>query len=221
MRQSEDIEEIVPALVEVNKDLKNIEATADNPFFKSKYAGLDSYMNMVRPALTKNGLVLVQGVDTAGSGLLEFWSRILHTSGQWIESSIVLETAKHDPQAYGSLCTYGQRYSLKTLLAIAQTAEDDDGNNATFVSETATKKRSEKAPVKADTKLSKDQRRDLLKFADGHGVTVEGVKSACAKFGFASSADVTVEALPKIKDAIIAIAAGEDKEEKPEDQLPM
>jgi hypothetical protein len=55
-------------------------------------------------------------------------TRLLHTSGQWIEDTASTPIPKFDPQGVGSACTYLRRYSLAAALCITQ--EDDDGEAA-------------------------------------------------------------------------------------------
>jgi hypothetical protein len=55
-------------------------------------------------------------------------TRLLHTSGQWIEDTASSPLPKADPQGVGSATTYLRRYALAAFLCITQ--EDDDGEAA-------------------------------------------------------------------------------------------
>ncbi|HQA59177.1 MAG TPA: ERF family protein, partial [Acetivibrio sp.] len=59
---TEGISELVKALLAVQHEVKNPIATSENPYFKSKYAPLDQIVDLLRPLLTKNGLVMAQEV---------------------------------------------------------------------------------------------------------------------------------------------------------------
>ena len=85
------------------------------------YADLGAVLEAVLPALTAQGLSLVQCIDAESSSLL---TRLLHTSGEWVESVYPLP-ANTDARAFGSALTYGRRYSIQALLCL--TAADDDG----------------------------------------------------------------------------------------------
>jgi len=127
MRTSEDINEILPALAKVKAAMGSVAKDSSNPFFKSKYADLNSHLKVVEPLLGANGLLLVQPVDNTGDGnIVE--STIYHTeSGQFITSSMKL-VGEADMQKVGSAVTYARRYTLGSLLSMM--AEDDDANFA-------------------------------------------------------------------------------------------
>jgi hypothetical protein len=48
-----------------------------------------------------------------------------HESGEWIQSSLSLPLAKHDPQGVGSAITYGRRYGLSAIVGIVADVDDD------------------------------------------------------------------------------------------------
>jgi hypothetical protein len=56
-------------------------------------------------------------------------SRIIHTSGEWISTTVTIPVTKPDAHGLGSALTYGRRYSVSALLAISAD-EDDDANGA-------------------------------------------------------------------------------------------
>jgi hypothetical protein len=91
---------------------------------------LDSILDTLRPILTSNGLMLTQGSqqpETMQSVTVE--SRIIHTSGEWISTTVTIPVTKPDAHGLGSALTYGRRYSVSALLAISAD-EDDDANGA-------------------------------------------------------------------------------------------
>jgi hypothetical protein len=95
--------------------------------YSYSYADLASILAAVRPALSENGLAIVQ-VITWGDGHSWLVTRLLHSSGQSIESTYPLREYDR-PQEMGSALTYARRYSLTALLGIAA-EEDDDGQAA-------------------------------------------------------------------------------------------
>jgi hypothetical protein len=106
--------------------MRNATLNKVNPHFKSKYADLAGIRDTVTPALAKHGLSIVQGTDTLDSGIVVV-TRLLHKSGQWIESRFPIAYDK--PQTMGSAYTYARRYSLSAICAISAD-EDDDANAA-------------------------------------------------------------------------------------------
>jgi len=126
MKQSESIAKLAIALAKFQANCPTIEKKKDNPFFKSKYAGLDDIINSIRKPLSEAGLSFVQlPSENALTTVL------MHESGEYIQGTIPVTAKKeNDPQAYGSAITYARRYSLASVLGLAVGDDDDDGNAA-------------------------------------------------------------------------------------------
>jgi len=129
MNKSDSITKLAAALVKFNGEISKVSKDASNPFFKNKYATLDSIIDEARPVLTKNGLSILQ--LPAGDGEHAIMKTLLlHESGEWIESEpLIIKPVKNDPQAYGSCITYLRRYSLTSFLSL-NTGDDDDANSS-------------------------------------------------------------------------------------------
>jgi len=123
MRMSEQINELASALALAQAEMKNARLNKQNPHFKSRYADLSEIRDTVTPSLSKNGLAITQGLDTTDDGKLLVVTRMLHKSGQWIESRFPISQDK--PQAMGSAITYGRRYTLSAICNIAADEDDD------------------------------------------------------------------------------------------------
>jgi hypothetical protein len=133
MIHSESIVKLAVALSKAQGTMKHAVKDADNPFFRSKYADLQSVVEASRPSLVENGLSIVQ--CTEGNVL---WTMLLHESGEWVKGSIELKPMRqvkdtgwvdsHDRQSYGSCITYARRYAMAAITGVA--TEDDDGNAA-------------------------------------------------------------------------------------------
>ena len=128
MQTSENINELATALSKAQGQMGGASKTADNPFFKSKYADLGSVIAAVKDPMAENGLSYVQ-FPFAIEGTVGVTTRLMHSSGQFMESSFSIPAPKNDPHTYGSLVTYCRRFSLQSVLGIP--AEDDDGNAVT------------------------------------------------------------------------------------------
>ena len=112
-------------LLKVQKKIGTLSKNAKNPFFKSQYLDLNTLLNEVKPLLEEEGIILVQPVrgNSVNTILID------SDTGEVInESYMFLPENLTDPQKIGSAVTYFRRYTLKSLLAIAE--EDDDGNKA-------------------------------------------------------------------------------------------
>jgi hypothetical protein len=131
MTTSEQVNEIATALAKAQAGMKNAALNKVNPHFKSKYADLAGIRDTVIPPLTANGIAVVQTLDAGMGGVSFVLTRLLHTSGQWIEGCCPIPAAP-DMQKMGSAITYARRYSLSAICGIAAD-EDDDGNAAATV----------------------------------------------------------------------------------------
>lgn len=150
MTTSEQINELATALAKAQGEMGGALKDSANPFFKSKYADLASVWEACRGPLTKHGLSVLQFPRTdfdsdrtiyewtsrAGETrtgvkvicIVSVLTRLLHTSGQWVEDMASAMLATGDPQAVGSAITYLRRYSLQSIAGVAP--EDDDGEAA-------------------------------------------------------------------------------------------
>lgn len=129
MQTSQSIENISKSIIALNAELSNPKNTADNPFFKSKYAPLNEILNEVRPLLSRHGLAVIQNTMSIDDRI-GIQTVIIHTSGEQIASDILLLKGDKDTaQGQGSAITYGRRYQLSAMLSIAS-EDDDDGNTA-------------------------------------------------------------------------------------------
>lgn len=118
---------ISEALVKAQSQFKPVNKDSENPFFKSSYADLSSILNSVMPVLTSNGLAVSQPMKVV-DGITILCTRIIHSSGEFLESEMILPPHA-DPQKYGSLITYYKRYQLQAMLGISTSDEDDDANS--------------------------------------------------------------------------------------------
>ena len=93
-----------------------------------KYADLADVLAMAVPVLTKHGLGLMQPYVMVG-GQLRVVTRLIHSSGQWLQSHGLALAENLLPQDFGSLSTYWRRYDVCSLLGIAAD-EDVDGQRS-------------------------------------------------------------------------------------------
>lgn len=121
-------DKIAEALCKAQAAIKGAEKSHSNPAFKSKYATLADIWDACREPLTKNGLAVAQLVSSTADGVC-VETRLLHTSGQSLTSSLVMPLVQRTPQAIGSAITYGRRYGLAAMVGVCPD-EDDDGQAA-------------------------------------------------------------------------------------------
>ena len=128
MITSEQINELAAALAKAQGQIQAASRDNENPHFRSRYADLASVWNACRVALSLNGLAVLQGPALVGQGV-SVTTRLLHSSGQWAESTLVLPMDKATAQGAGSAITYARRYALAAMVGVAPD-DDDDGNAA-------------------------------------------------------------------------------------------
>lgn len=116
------------AFIEAQKEMGNAKKDSSNPFYKSKYAELNSIREACLPALNKHGIAVLQPiVQVDGKNYVK--TLLLHESGESMDCLTEIIFAKqNDAQAQGSGITYARRYGLQSMVNIG--AEDDDGNKA-------------------------------------------------------------------------------------------
>lgn len=134
MKTSEQIADLAKALAEAQSEIQppakdktaRVKTKAGGEY-TFDYVDLASVLDAVRGPLAKHGLSIAQG--TAGeNGKTALETRLMHVSGQWMESAYPL-SFQGSAQEKGSELTYARRYALCAMLGIAAEA-DDDGNAA-------------------------------------------------------------------------------------------
>ena len=121
MNTSESINEIATALAKAQAKIRNPAKNKVNPHFKSKYADLADGLDVIRPALSEQGIAFIQPTEVVDDGVI-LRTRLIHSSGQWIESTYpVSKLTQH--QQMGAALTYAKRQSLFALVGVCG---DDD-----------------------------------------------------------------------------------------------
>lgn len=119
---------LIKALIEAQSEMGNAIKDSVNPFFKSKYADLNSIREACIPILNKYKIVVLQPTTfIEGKNFVK--TILLHESGETIEGlTEIVYSKQNDAQSQGSGITYARRYGLQSLINIG--ADDDDGNKA-------------------------------------------------------------------------------------------
>lgn len=134
MKTSEETNEIIKALTEVQKNIKQVSKDRKNPFANSEYATLDNILEEVKPILNEHNIFLTQEplTETTENNIqIGIVTRLLHTSGEFIEYEPLFMNLEKGAkmnmaQSAGSIITYAKRYSLSAVLGIS-TGDDTDG----------------------------------------------------------------------------------------------
>jgi hypothetical protein len=128
MNQSDSIANLAKALSIVQGKLTYAKKDSANPFFKSKYADLESVWDACRNLLAENNLSVMQFPGEYFEGAMSLNTILAHSSGEWIGQEMSVPVTKPDAQGAGSALTYMRRYALAAVVGVVQA--DDDGNAA-------------------------------------------------------------------------------------------
>jgi len=128
MRTSESVSKIATALIKAQQAITFAAKDSKNPAFKSTYANLESVIEAIKTPLNEAGIVFIQAFMPSQPGYMCLTTRLIHTSGEWIEGEMVVPMVKQDAQGFGSATTYSRRYALAAITGLYQA--DDDGNEA-------------------------------------------------------------------------------------------
>ena len=181
MNTSEQINELAAALCKAQGQMVGAAKAADNPFFKSRYSDLASVMEAIRKPFADNGLSFIQA-PAFSDGRVAITTRIMHSSGQWIESTLDVPVAKNDAQAVGSAISYGKRYALQSMAGVPSI--DDDGEAAVNRHTPATVVTAQQAEILKGTIEKLDV--DVAKFCAAFAISSVDQLPA-AQFGRASA----------------------------------
>jgi len=141
MKTSDSLSNIAAALLKAQKEITFAAKDSQNPHFKSTYANLETVIEAIKGPLNKHDIVFMQTFSPSSPGFLALTTRLLHTSGEWIEDQMTVPLQKNDAQGYGSAATYSRRYALAAITGLYQA--DDDGQEAA-------KPQPKPAPAKVD-----------------------------------------------------------------------
>jgi hypothetical protein len=141
---SDTIANLAPALVKARAAIGKLtkDTVAKGEKFSYSYATLDQLLELVTPALTANGLMVMQDVQgdrtPDGEMLIIVSTRLQHSSGEYLETSGLLSFVEDrkglsDMQSAGMNVTYSRRYQLQALLGIAAEEDTDAGKGSSDV----------------------------------------------------------------------------------------
>jgi len=127
MKQSESINKLAAALVSAQAAMPEIPMDGMNPHYRSKFSTLKAVINGTRPVFAEHGLSVLQ-LPSGGNGEIGLTTRIIHTSGEWIEETATMQigSGTNPGQEFGKLITYLRRYGLAAAAGV-YSDEDTDG----------------------------------------------------------------------------------------------
>ena len=119
---------IYEKLFQIQENSMKVVKGSENPFFKSKFAGLNAVLDMLKPILSENKIVMYQApVESDGNRINLKTVLVDIEDGSKVESVITIPYASNDPQKAGSAITYARRYALKSLFNMQDVDDDSEG----------------------------------------------------------------------------------------------
>ena len=120
------MKELFKSLGQFREQVSSVKKDADNPFYKSKYADLNSILEVIKNPLLVSGLAISHNCKHTESGFIVVTTLAHIESGEHMESEFPVFGNK--PQEIWSSMSYARRYNILALLDIP--TEDDDGQKA-------------------------------------------------------------------------------------------
>lgn len=132
-KSSEQLNELFSALSKAQSDIDNV--VAEQKAYNYDYADLGQIIKAIKKPLAQNELAVIQTpfshVDESGVVRDGVSTRIGHSSGQWIESSMISPAGMSGGkmsaiQNIGSHITYMRRYMLAAMTGVAQVDDESE-----------------------------------------------------------------------------------------------
>ena len=203
MQSTELPTKLAPALLKAQKAIGKALKSSANPFFKSKYANLETVIDAVKGPMNDNDVVITQLVQRDELGIY-VETVLMHTSGECVVSKTPVIVAKeNNPQAMVSGVTYAKRCGLEAISVLP--TEDDDGNKATEAPKPAKKplkivKPKPAKEIDADTVAG--AREELNMLIDTHKISGETKAGWLKHFKAKSIGTLSYEAVEKIIEGV-------------------
>lgn len=130
MNRSDSIANLAAALAQAQAHFpqiprnKDVTVSSSKGTYKFSYAPFEDVLRATREARAQNGLAFVQSA-TADS----METTVLHSSGEWISTTVPMMITQASMQGMGSALTYASRYGFCKAFGV-QADDDDDGNAA-------------------------------------------------------------------------------------------
>ena len=125
---SKSTSEISKAISKAYLEFPSIKINRQNPYLASGYADLHEILTKIRPVLGKNGLHITQ-IKRNQDGRTLLITRIMHITGEWLESRVFINPSKNTIEAYGSNLNSLKRFEIMDMLGLTVSDDpfDDDG----------------------------------------------------------------------------------------------
>jgi hypothetical protein len=130
MNRSDSIANLAAALANAQAQFpaiprnKEVKVVGTRGSYSFRYAPFEEILRATREVRAQNGIAFTQSASESSMATV-----IMHTSGEWIETSVPMMVAQAGMQGMGSALTYASRYGFCKAFGI-QADDDDDANAA-------------------------------------------------------------------------------------------
>jgi hypothetical protein len=121
------MKEITKALNKAQAVMTGAQQDKNNPHYKSTYSSLNAVFEAIKEPFAENGLAVSQPIEITETGRMVLVTKLMHVSGEMIESKMLLPNIDA-PQKIGAALSYYRRYSLLAICGLPTL--DDDGEEA-------------------------------------------------------------------------------------------
>ena len=124
--ESAEVDKLNAALAEAELKYREVLYNRMSSWFQAEYIDLDGLMEMCRPLLAANGLVVTFFTEVGENIILH--TRLRHSSGQWIESRARFISSRDDLKTQESALNHLKRQQVMSLLNLTLKGDvmDDD-----------------------------------------------------------------------------------------------
>lgn len=195
IRQSLSLTKLAPALTTAQAEMVNAPKETRGQVGNAVryYTDLPTITDLVRPVLARHGLCFTQFPSGGGDGTVTVTTRIIHSSGEWMEGELSMPCSGNGAQGVGSAITYAKRYALMAVLGVA--ADDDDGAAAS-----PPQRRRVATPPTTTKTITDAQRKRMFAMARAAGLSTAELRAIVARHngGGESTQDLTLDAYEAI-----------------------
>lgn len=126
--QSESVNELADAMAKAQGEYMPLFFNKTNPYERWEYNDLHSILEAVRPALTQHSIFFTQLPCVDESGATIVYTRLIHSSGQWIECRSRVIPSLNNQHEFDSVLTFQKRAAACSILGLAGANDktDDD-----------------------------------------------------------------------------------------------
>lgn len=216
IRSSDTINDLAAALVKAQAEMPGVPKATRGQVGNAVryYADLATVVEVVQPVLAKHQLAYVQLPTGAEHGHVAVTTRLIHESGQWLESTLTMPGGNGGPQQVGSAITYARRYSLMAMLGLAP--EDDDAAAAQQSHRPAPTKPTKPAAAPSEPAEGRPWMKRLMASFNAVGLVERGARLTYASTtigrDIGSANDLTDEEASKLIGALQAMHATQQAE---------